>query len=194
MILLIDNYDSFTWNLAQLIGGFGLDIKVIRNDELSVEQIAELPLRALVISPGPKTPADAGISIDVIARLSGRVSILGVCLGHQALAVAFGGNVTRAPRVMHGKVSSVHHDGAGVFEGVASPFKATRYHSLVVDRDSLPDCLEIVAWTDEQDEGVIQGLRHREHDTWGVQFHPESVSTDAGPRIVENLLKRSGCL
>ena len=194
MVLLVDNYDSFTWNLAQVIGGFGLEPRVVRNDELTVEEIARLRPRAVVISPGPRTPAEAGVSVEVVARLSGQVPILGVCLGHQAVAAAFGGRVVRAPRVMHGKVSEVQHDGRGIFEGIASPFDAMRYHSLVVERSSLPSVLEIVAWTGEKDEGVIQGVRHREHETWGVQFHPESVSTEVGPTILGNLLARAGCL
>jgi anthranilate synthase component II len=194
MVLLIDNYDSFTWNLAQVLGALGAEVQVVRNDELEVEEIERLAPELIVISPGPKTPAEAGVSVEVVSRLSGRVPILGVCLGHQSIAAAFGGRVVRAPRVMHGKVSRVSHHGVGIFEGVASPFEATRYHSLVVERDGLPDELQVIAWTDDRDDGVIQGLRHREHETWGVQFHPESVSTEAGPHILRNLLVRAGCL
>ena len=194
MIILIDNYDSFTWNLAQALGSLGAPARVIRNDELGLRQIESLKPKAIVISPGPKTPAEAGVSVEFVARLSGRTPILGVCLGHQAVAAAFGGRVVQAPRVMHGKVSDVHHAGVGIFEGVPSPFSATRYHSLVVDRDGLPDVLEVVAWTDQVDDGVIQAIRHREHETWGVQFHPESFGTDVGPRILSNLLARAGCL
>jgi anthranilate synthase component 2 len=194
MVLLIDNYDSFTWNLAQAIGALGVPVRVVRNDETSVDEVAACAPQAIVISPGPKTPADAGISVDVAARLSGTIPILGVCLGHQAIAVAFGGRVSRAPRVMHGKVSQVHHYGFGLFEGLPSPFEATRYHSLVVERDALPDVLEVVAWTDESDDGVVQGVRHREHETWGLQFHPESVCTEVGPRLLRNMLVRAGCL
>jgi anthranilate synthase component 2 len=194
MVLLIDNYDSFTWNLAQAIGALGVPVRVVRNDETSVDEVAASAPQAIVISPGPKTPAEAGISVDVAARLSGTIPILGVCLGHQAIAVAFGGRLSRAPRVMHGKVSQVHHYGFGLFEGLPSPFEATRYHSLVVERDVLPDVLEVVAWTDESDDGVVQGVRHREHETWGVQFHPESVSTEVGPRLLRNMLVRAGCL
>lgn len=194
MIILIDNYDSFTWNLAQALGSLGAPARVIRNDELGLRQIESLKPKAIVISPGPKTPAEAGVSVELVARLSGRTPILGVCLGHQAVAAAFGGRVVQAPRVMHGKVSDVHHAGVGIFEGVPSPFSATRYHSLVVDRDGLPDVLEVVAWTDQVDDGVIQAIRHREHETWGVQFHPESFGTDVGPRILSNLLARAGCL
>lgn len=194
MILLIDNYDSFTWNLAQAIGALGAETHVVRNDELDVDAIERLAPAAIIISPGPGTPDDAGVSREVVARLGGRVPILGVCLGHQAIAAAYGGRVVRAQRVMHGKVSPVHHDGTGIFEGIPSPFMATRYHSLVVDRHALPDELEITAWTEGSDDAVIQGLRHREHETWGVQFHPESVSTEVGPRILRNLLVRAGCV
>lgn len=194
MILLIDNYDSFTWNLAQAIGAMGVELRVVRNDEVTPPDIEALEPEAIVISPGPKTPAEAGISVDVVAQFSGQVPILGVCLGHQAVAAAFGGRVVRAPRVMHGKVSAVHHDGVGIFEGVPSPFEATRYHSLVVERETLPEVLEIVAWTQKRDDGVIQGLGHKEHETWGVQFHPESVSTAIGPQLLRNLLVRAGCI
>lgn len=194
MVVLIDNYDSFTWNLAQALGTLGVEVRVVRNDELEVDAIAALSPRAIVISPGPKTPSEAGVSVEVVSRLSGYVPILGVCLGHQSVAAAFGGRVVRAPEVMHGKVSRVYHDGVGIFKGIASPFEATRYHSLVVERDGLPDELEIIAWTDEKEDGVIQGLRHREHETWGVQFHPESLRTDVGPHILCNLLVRAGCL
>ena len=194
MLLLIDNYDSFTWNLAQQLGALGADLRVVRNDELSVDEIEHLDARAIVISPGPRTPDEAGISVELVARLSGRVPILGVCLGHQAIAAAFGGEVVRAPRVMHGKVSRVHHDGSPLFEGVPSPFEATRYHSLVVERDALPDMLQVVAWTEDAEDGVVQGLKHREHQTWGVQFHPESVRTGEGARLLQNLLRLSGCV
>jgi anthranilate synthase component 2 len=194
MILLIDNYDSFTWNLAQALGMLGVEPRVVRNDEIEAAAIAPLEPQAIVISPGPGEPEDAGISMEVVSRYSGRTPIFGVCLGHQAIAAAFGGRVVRAPRVMHGKVSDVHHGGEGIFAGIESPFEATRYHSLVVDREGLPETLEVVAWTDERDDGVIQGLRHREHETWGVQFHPESVSTEMGPHLLRNLLERAGCL
>jgi anthranilate synthase/aminodeoxychorismate synthase-like glutamine amidotransferase len=194
MVLLVDNYDSFTWNLAQAVGGLGVDVRVVRNDAISLPEIEELGPRLIVISPGPKTPAEAGVSMEVVRQLSGQVPILGVCLGHQAIAAAFGARVVRAPRVMHGKVSRVYHDGAALFEGLPSPFTAVRYHSLVVARDGLPGELEIVAWTDEEEDGVIQGLKHRDHETWGVQFHPESVSTEVGQTILRNMLARSGCL
>lgn len=192
MILLIDNYDSFVWNLAQLLGGLGAEPHVVRNDQISVGEIEALSPQAIVISPGPGTPEEAGISTEVVAELSGRIPILGVCLGHQAVAVAFGGAVVRAREVMHGKVSSVFHDGEGLLEGLASPFQATRYHSLVVDREKLPDALKITAWTEEGDERVIQGLAHQAHETWGVQFHPESVSTELGSQLMRNLLERVG--
>ncbi len=194
MILLIDNYDSFTWNLAQILGSFGAELRVERNDALSAVEIEALAPGLIVISPGPKTPAEAGVSVEVVQRLSGRVPILGVCLGHQSIAAAFGGAVVRAPRVMHGKVSRVFHDGAEIFEGVPSPFEATRYHSLAVKRQGLPQELRVIAWTDEENDSVVQGLRHVEHETWGVQFHPESVSTGAGRTILKNVLVRTGCL
>ena len=194
MILLLDNYDSFTWNLAQAVGVLGVEVQVVRNDAVTPAEVEAARPDALIISPGPKTPAEAGVSVQVVERLSGTIPILGVCLGHQAIAVAFGGQVVAGPRVMHGKVSQVYHSGAGLFEGVPSPFEATRYHSLVVRRETLPEELEVVAWTDESDDGVVQGIRHREHETWGVQFHPESVCTEVGPRILRNMLLRAGCL
>lgn len=194
MILLIDNYDSFTWNLAQAIGGLGVEIRVVRNDEVTPAEVEALKPDALIISPGPKTPGEAGVSVAAVRRLSGRVPILGVCLGHQAIAAAFGGQVVRAPRVMHGKVSEIYHSESALFEGVPSPFLATRYHSLVVKRQTLPAELEVVAWTDENEDGVVQGIRHRQHETWGVQFHPESVCTEVGPRILRNMVLRAGCL
>ena len=194
MILLIDNYDSFTWNLAQAIGGLGVEIRVVRNDEVTPAEVEAMKPDALIISPGPKTPEEAGVSIAVVRRLSGRIPILGVCLGHQAVAAAFGGQIVRARRVMHGKVSKVYHSECALFEGVPSPFLATRYHSLVVERQTLPAELEVVAWTDADEDGVVQGIRHREHETWGVQFHPESVCTEVGPRILRNMVLRAGCL
>jgi len=193
MVLLLDNYDSFTWNLAQMIGALGTEVRVVRNDAIDLRGLEAAEPEAIVISPGPGGPEDAGLSMAVVSRFSGRIPILGVCLGHQAIAAAFGGRVVRAPRVMHGKVSPVRHAGAALFKGIPSPFLATRYHSLMVDEAGLPDELEVVAWTDEEDAGVIQGLKHREHETWGVQFHPESVSTDVGPSILCNLLERARC-
>lgn len=194
MILVIDNYDSFTWNLVQALGSLGVEVQVVRNDEVTAVEVERRRPGAIVISPGPKTPAEAGISVEVVSRLSGRVPILGVCLGHQAVAAAFGGRIVGAPRLMHGKVSKVHHDGRQLFEGIPSPFVATRYHSLIVDRATLPEELNVVAWTEEPGDEVVQGIRHREHETWGVQFHPESVSTEVGPRLLRNLLARAGCL
>ena len=190
MILVIDNYDSFTWNLVQLIGGLGAEVVVRRNDALSVEDIEGLAPERIVISPGPCTPSDAGISVDTVRRLGGRVPILGVCLGHQAIGQAYGGTVVRGRRLMHGKVSPVGHRGTGLFEGVPTPVSMTRYHSLVLDPASLPESLEVVAWTEEdgwRDE--IQAVRHREHPVWGVQFHPESVASQHGERLIRNFLE-----
>ncbi len=194
MVLLIDNYDSFTWNLAQAVGALGAECRVVRNDQLTVDDIeAGLPA-AIVISPGPRTPAEAGISVELVERLSGKVPLLGVCLGHQAIAAAHGGRVVRAERVMHGKISEVHHEGGSIFSGIPNPFEATRYHSLIVERETLPEVLEIIAWTDEGDDGVIQAVRHRAQSTWGVQFHPESVGTAVGDAILRNFLDSAGCL
>jgi len=185
-ILLVDNYDSFTYNLFQYLGELGAAVRVVRNDELSAEAALALEPEAVVISPGPGNPDQAGISLDLIARCAGRVPLLGVCLGHQALGQAFGGRVVRAPRLMHGKTSEIHHDERGVFAGLPQPFTATRYHSLVVDRQSVPDALEITAWTDD---GVVMGLRHRQHRLEGVQFHPESILTAAGKDLLRNFLR-----
>ena len=187
MILLIDNYDSFTWNLAQYLGELGAHVRVERNDALSVEQIAALSPSHVVISPGPGTPDEAGVSLELLRRLAGRFPILGVCLGHQAIGQAFGGRVVRAPRVMHGKTSKVFHDERGLYAGVENPFIATRYHSLVVAPDSMPDTLEVTAktWEDE-----IMGVRHRSLGAplEGVQFHPESIMTTAGKQLLANFL------
>ena len=185
MIAVIDNYDSFTYNLVQYLGTLGAEIEVYRNDAITVDALAERPLVGLVVSPGPGEPRDAGISEAAIQRLAGRVPILGVCLGHQALGEVYGGRIVRAPRLMHGKTSPILHRGRGLFAGLDNPFDATRYHSLVVERESLPPVLEIVAWTPE---GELMGLKHREHDTWGVQFHPESVLTRPGLKLIENFL------
>jgi anthranilate synthase/aminodeoxychorismate synthase-like glutamine amidotransferase len=185
VIAVIDNYDSFTYNLVQYLGTLGAEPRVYRNDAISAEDLARLPLAGLVISPGPGTPADAGVSNEALRRLSGRRPILGVCLGHQCIGEVFGGRVVRAGRLMHGKTSPILHKGRGVFAGLDNPFEATRYHSLIVERDGLPDTLEVVAWTPE---GEIMGLKHREHETWGVQFHPESVLTRPGLKLIENFL------
>jgi anthranilate synthase/aminodeoxychorismate synthase-like glutamine amidotransferase len=185
VILVIDNYDSFTYNLVQYLGTLGAQPEVVRNDALSVEELAARPLEGLVISPGPGEPRDAGISEAAIRALSGRVPILGVCLGHQALGEVYGGRVVRAARIMHGKTSPILHRGRGLFAGLDNPFEATRYHSLIVERDSLPEVLELAAWTPE---GEIMALKHREHDTWGVQFHPESILTKPGLKLIENFL------
>jgi anthranilate synthase component 2 len=186
MILLLDNYDSFTYNLFQYLSELGADVLVKRNDELSVGDVAALAPAKIVISPGPCTPNEAGISVELIRALGDSVPILGVCLGHQAIGAAYGGAVVRAPQVMHGKLSAIHHNGAGVFAGLPPAFPATRYHSLIVRRDDLPECLEVTAWTDD---GLIMGLRHRALPVEGVQFHPESIMTDAGKALLKNFLE-----
>jgi anthranilate synthase/aminodeoxychorismate synthase-like glutamine amidotransferase len=186
MILVLDNYDSFTYNLVQYLGELGAAVKVVRNDELDVDEAAALGPERIVISPGPCTPNEAGISLELIRRLAGRVPILGVCLGHQAIGQAFGGRVVRARQVMHGKVSRIHHDGRGVFAGVPQDFTATRYHSLAVERASLPPSLQVTA---SSEDGEIMGLRHRELPVEGVQFHPEALLTEHGHKMLENFLK-----
>jgi 4-amino-4-deoxychorismate synthase (2-amino-4-deoxychorismate-forming) component II len=186
MILVIDNYDSFTYNLVQYLGELGAQLEVRRNDQVTVDEIAKMAPARIVISPGPKTPSEAGICLDMIERLAGRVPTLGVCLGHQAIGQAFGGRVIRAPRVMHGKTSSIAHDGKTIFAGLPNPFPATRYHSLIVERSTLPACLEISATSPD---GLIMGLRHKEMKVEGVQFHPESILTDAGKRLLANFLE-----
>ncbi|CAN5140943.1 aminodeoxychorismate/anthranilate synthase component II [soil metagenome] len=192
MLLMIDNYDSFTYNLVQYFGELGQAVDVVRNDAIDVAGIRELAPERIVISPGPCTPDQAGVSLAVLSELSGGVPILGVCLGHQALGQGFGGRVVRAKTIMHGKTSPIHHTGQGVFAGLPSPFLATRYHSLVVERESLPDCLEITAWTEDEagnfDE--IMGLRHRTLPVEGVQFHPESILTEHGHAMLRNFLER----
>lgn len=185
MILIIDNYDSFTYNIVQTIGGFGEDVKVMRNDELDIAFIEKMAPDRLLISPGPCTPQEAGISVAAIRHFAGKIPILGVCLGHQSIGAAFGGKVVRAGRVMHGKTSMVEHDGRGVFHGLPSPFAAMRYHSLVVEKDDLPACLEITAQTKE---GELMGLRHRELLVEGVQFHPESIMTPDGVQLLKNFV------
>ncbi|MFN8588226.1 MAG: aminodeoxychorismate/anthranilate synthase component II [Candidatus Eisenbacteria bacterium] len=185
MIAVIDNYDSFTYNLVQYLGTLGAEVHVRRNDAVTVAELEALPLEGLLVSPGPGEPKDAGVSEDALRALSGKVPVLGVCLGHQAIGEVFGGRVIRAPRLMHGKTSPIMHKGRGLFAGLDNPFEATRYHSLIVDKDSLPAVLEPVAWTPE---GELMGLKHTEHETWGVQFHPESVLTRQGLKLIENFL------
>lgn len=192
MILLLDNYDSFTYNLYQYLSELGAQVVVKRNDEVSVAQVAAMRPEKIVISPGPCTPREAGISVPLIQELGGQFPILGVCLGHQSIGAAYGGAVVRAPVVMHGKISEIHHEGAGVFQGLPVPFRATRYHSLIVRREDLPECLEVTAWTAD---GIIMGLRHRELAVQGVQFHPESIMTDAGKALLKNFLSaREGAI
>ncbi|HXH64173.1 MAG TPA: aminodeoxychorismate/anthranilate synthase component II [Mariprofundaceae bacterium] len=183
--LVIDNYDSFTFNLVQYLGELGELPEVFRNDQITLDEIAAMHPAHIVISPGPCTPAEAGISVELIRRFSGEIPILGVCLGHQSMGVAFGGNVIRAPRLMHGKTSLIHHDGSGIFAGIPSPFTATRYHSLIVE-EPLPPALVRTAWTEE---GELMGMRHFEHPTFGVQFHPESILTEHGHRMLANFLQ-----
>ena len=184
-VTLIDNYDSFTWNLWHYFGQLGCDVTVRRNDAVTADEVLAADPDAIVLSPGPCTPNEAGICCDLVAKADGRVPIFGVCLGHQAIGQVMGGDVVRAPTPMHGKLSDIHHEGGGVFRGINGPFKATRYHSLIVERETLSDVLELVAWTPE---GEIMGLKHRDHETWGVQFHPESVLTRPGLKLIENFL------
>ncbi len=186
MILMIDNYDSFTFNLVQYLGELGEEIRVYRNDKITVEEIEQMAPDHIVISPGPCSPNEAGISLELIEKLGGKIPILGVCLGHQSIGQAYGGKVVRAENLMHGKTSLIYHDGKTIFADLPSPFTATRYHSLIVERDSLPDCLEITAWTDK---GEIMGLRHKEYVVEGVQFHPESILTEHGKKLLKNFLK-----
>jgi len=185
VILLLDNYDSFTYNLAQYLGELGCQVEVHRNDRISVEQIAQRKPERIVISPGPCTPQEAGICVELIQKLAGKIPILGVCLGHQAIGAAFGGKIIRAPKLFHGKTSQIRHDGSGVFRGLPNPFTATRYHSLIVERKSLPAKLQVTAETDDE---IIMGMQHREYPLMGVQFHPESVLTDSGKQLLKNFL------
>ncbi|KTS76527.1 anthranilate synthase component II [Pseudomonas oryzihabitans] len=194
MLLMLDNYDSFTYNLVQYLGELGAEVKVVRNDEMPVEALEDLAPERIVVSPGPCTPNEAGISLATLERFAGKLPVLGVCLGHQSLGQAFGGEVVRAREPMHGKTSPVYHNGEGVFAGLPNPFTVTRYHSLVVKRETLPDCLEITAWTQHPDGSIdeIMGLRHREFMIEGVQFHPESILTEHGHDLLANFLKQQG--
>ena len=192
MLLMLDNYDSFTFNLVQYLQELGADVRVERNDALTVDEIEALAPQRIVVSPGPCTPNEAGVSLELIRRLGPTTPIFGVCLGHQALGQVYGGDVVRAGRIMHGKTSNIRHEGHGVFAGLPDGFEATRYHSLVVDKATLPDCLEVTAWTENEDGSVeeIMGLRHREHPVEGVQFHPESILTRHGHAMLKNFLER----
>ncbi|MDE2461419.1 MAG: aminodeoxychorismate/anthranilate synthase component II [Gammaproteobacteria bacterium] len=191
MLLMIDNYDSFTYNLVQYLGELGADVRVFRNDALTVEHVEKLAPERIVISPGPCTPTQAGISVELIRRLGGKIPILGVCLGHQAIGQAYGGQVVHAARVVHGKTSAIRHTGQGVFRGLPDGFEATRYHSLAIDKQALPDCLEVTAWTANDDGSVeeIMGVRHKTLPVEGVQFHPESVLTEGGHQMIRNFLE-----
>jgi anthranilate synthase component 2 len=191
MLLMIDNYDSFTFNLVQYLQALGAEVRVERNDAITVDEIARLAPERIVISPGPCTPDEAGVSLDVVRALGSRIPVLGVCLGHQAIGQAYGGRVVRAGRIMHGKTSPIRHRGEGVFAGLPDSYEATRYHSLVVEQATLPDCLEVIAWTEHGDGRIeeIMGLRHREHPVQGVQFHPESILTEHGHALLENFLR-----
>jgi len=191
MLLMIDNYDSFTYNLVQYLGELGEDVRVYRNDQITLDQVAALAPSYVVISPGPCTPNEAGISVPLIGRFAGKVPILGVCLGHQSIGQAFGGRVVHAKSVMHGKTSAIRHEGKGVFAGLPNPLTATRYHSLVIERATLPACLEITA---ESDDGEIMGVRHREIAVEGVQFHPESILTEAGHELLRNFLQQGAAV
>ncbi len=188
MLLMIDNYDSFTYNLVQYFLEIGEEVEVVRNDKLDIADIEKMAPAHLVISPGPCTPNEAGISVEAIRHFSGKIPLLGICLGHQSITAAFGGNVVRADRLMHGKTSMIEHDGSGMFAGIDNPFEATRYHSLIAERSSLPDCLKITAWTDGD---VIMGLEHKELPVWGLQFHPESILTTSGMQLLRNFLDLS---
>jgi len=187
MLLMIDNYDSFTYNLVQYFGELGEDVRTVRNDETTLEEIAAMRPDRICISPGPCTPHEAGVSVPLLQQFGGKLPILGVCLGHQAIGAAFGGKVVRARQVMHGKTDLLHHTGVGVFKGLPNPYTITRYHSLAIERASLPDCLEVTAWTEDNE---IMGVRHKEFDIEGVQFHPESILTEHGHQLLQNFLAR----
>jgi len=191
-VVMVDNYDSFTYNLVQYLGELGADVTVVRNDQVTVDDIERLSPDKIVISPGPCTPKEAGVSVDAIVKLAGKYPILGVCLGHQSIGYAFGGNIIHAKSIMHGKTSLIYHHNLGVFEGLANPFTATRYHSLVIEQSSLPDCLEITAWTQDEAGNLdeIMGVRHKQLDIEGVQFHPESILTEHGHAMLRNFLER----
>ena len=193
MLLMIDNYDSFTYNVVQYLGELGADVRVYRNDEITIEEIEALNPDQLVVSPGPCTPNEAGISVAAIKQFAGKLPILGICLGHQSIGQAFGGDIVRAKQVMHGKLSPVYHEGKGVFAGLNNPVEVTRYHSLVIDQKTIPDCLEITSWTQDENGNIdeIMGVRHKELDIEGVQFHPESILTEQGHELLANFLKRS---
>ncbi len=186
MLLILDNYDSFTYNLVQYFGELNVAMKIFRNDAITLPQVKKLNPSRIVISPGPGRPEDAGISVEIIGELGGKIPIFGVCLGHQAIGYAYGGNIIHAKKLMHGKTSQIHHDRRELFKGLKDPFEATRYHSLVIEKKTLPSCLEITAWTDDKE---IMGVRHREFPMWGVQFHPESILTSVGKDILKNFLR-----
>lgn len=196
MLLMIDNYDSFTYNLVQYLGELGADVKVYRNDAITIDEIERLAPQCIVISPGPRTPNEAGVSLEVVRHFSGRIALLGVCLGHQVIGQIFGARVVHATHVVHGKVSEVYHNTRGVFSGLPNPLQATRYHSLVLDRDALPDCLEVTAWTQDASGTLeeIMGVRHRSLEVEGVQFHPESIMTVTGHALLRNFLARSSAV
>jgi anthranilate synthase component 2 len=191
-MLMIDNYDSFTYNLVQYLGELGADVQVHRNDQISVDEIEKINPQCIMISPGPCTPNEAGVSMQTIEKFAGKLPILGVCLGHQSIGQVFGGRIVHAKKIMHGKTSLIHHNNSGVFSGLKNPYVATRYHSLVIEKQSLPDCLEITAWTENADGSMdeIMGVRHKEYDIEGVQFHPESILTEYGHDLLRNFLKR----
>ena len=189
MILLIDNYDSFTYNLAQMLEQMDIEVKIFRNDRIDIQEIEALKPSALMVSPGPGTPSDSGVSIEAIQNLGPKIPVLGVCLGHQAIASVYGANVIRADRIMHGKTSMIFHDGGSIYENLSNPFEAVRYHSLIVEKQSLPACFEMSAWTED---GEIMGLRHRKYRIEGVQFHAESILTESGTRLIRNFLIQGG--
>ena len=193
MLLMIDNYDSFTYNVVQYLGELGSDVTVFRNDVISIQEIQNLSPSQIVISPGPCTPNEAGISMEVVRYFTGKIPILGICLGHQSIGQVFGGNIKKARKVMHGKLSQIHHRSDGIFRNLQTPFKATRYHSLVIDKKQLPDCLEITAWTEDEagETEEIMGVRHKEFEVEGVQFHPESILSDYGHEILKNFLDKN---